>query len=41
MISKVRYELFLILTKEESYEGKVVIDFYLEDKNIDELFLDF
>lgn len=41
MLSKVRYELYLILTKGDSYEGKVTIQFHLGDKNIDELFLDF
>lgn len=41
MISKLRYELFLILTKGECFEGRVTIDFYLSDKDKDELFLDF
>lgn len=41
MISKVRYELFLVLNKNDIFEGKVVVDFYLGDKTIDELFIDF
>jgi len=41
MISKVKYELFLILTKGDTYEGKITVQFSLGDKNIDELFLDF
>lgn len=41
MLSKVRYELFLVLTKTETFEGKVVVEFFLGDKNIDDLFLDF
>lgn len=41
MISKLRYELFLILTKGECFEGRVTIDFYMGEKDKDELFLDF
>ncbi len=41
MISNVRYELFLILTKEDTYDGRVSVDFQLNDKNIGDLYLDF
>lgn len=41
MISKVKYELLLILTKGQDYEGKVTIDFFLGDKTLDELYIDF
>lgn len=41
MVSNVKYELLLLLSKNEGYEGKVVIEFKLTDKNIDDLFLDF
>ncbi len=41
MLSKVRYELLLILTKGTDFEGKVTIDFYLGDKTLDDLYLDF
>ena len=41
MINNVRYELILVLGKSENYEGKLMVEFYLGDKNIDDLFLDF
>jgi aminopeptidase N len=42
MVSQVSYELILVLTKEESsYDGKVVIEFRLTDKDLSELTLDF
>ena len=41
MISKVRYELYLVLTKGDTYEGRVVVDFHLSDKNLGDLYLDY
>jgi hypothetical protein len=41
MISKVRYELYLVLTKGDTYEGRVIVDFILSDKNQGDLYLDY
>ena len=37
----VKYELFILISKSDVYEGKVIIEFQLTDTNISELFLDF
>lgn len=37
----VKYELFMMLSKKDTFEGKVNIEFYMTDKNIGDLFLDF
>ena len=39
-VSDVRYELFLILGRDNKYSGKVIIDFMLSDSQED-LFIDF
>ena len=41
MLSDVRYELYLVLGKDDTYEGRVIVDFNLTDKNIGDLYLDF
>ena len=41
MISNVKYEVFLVLSKQDTYEGRLNLEFKLGDKSIDELFLDF
>ena len=41
MLSEVRYELTTVLGKEDTYYGKLKVEFKLSDKNIDDLFLDF
>jgi len=40
-LDSVKYELFILLSKKEFYEGKVLISFRLTDKSIVDLFLDF
>ena len=37
----VKYDLIMILSKAETYTGKVTIEFKLNDKNLGDLFLDF
>ena len=37
----VKYKLIMILSKAETYGGKVTIEFKLGDKNLGDLFLDF
>jgi hypothetical protein len=39
--NSVSYELFIMLSKKDTFEGKVIIEFQLSDKNIADLFLDF
>ena len=37
----VKYNLIIIMSKAETYEGKVTLEFKLGDKNLGDLFLDF
>jgi hypothetical protein len=37
----VKYELFIMMSKQDIFEGKVNIEFSLTDKNLGDLFLDF
>ena len=37
----VKYELIIVMSKSETYEGKVTLEFKLTDKNLGDLFLDF
>jgi hypothetical protein len=35
------YEVIIIMSKADIYEGKVTVEFKLGDKNLSDLFLDF
>ena len=37
----VKYDLILLMSKAETYEGKLTVEFKLNDKNQGDLFLDF
>jgi hypothetical protein len=39
--NSVKYDLIIVMSKSETYEGKVTIEFKLTDKNLGDLFLDF
>ena len=40
-VNSVKYDLIILMSKSETYEGKVTIEFKLTDKNLGDLFLDF